>query len=120
MHLLSQEIREAPPAHPSAASDIDASPAAPPNTDADADVSGTAEGAVRPASGRTATLIAEEDPRGEAASVFKAGLGCAPAATPVISAAFGGYEHGPARGASAHATGRGGGADCAAPASSRL
>ncbi|EIW56019.1 LuxS/MPP-like metallohydrolase [Trametes versicolor FP-101664 SS1] len=114
VHLLSQEIREAPPAHPSAASDIDASP----NTDAD--VSGTAEGAVRPASQRTATLVAEEDPRGEVESAFKAGLGCAPAATPVISAAFGGYEHGLASGASAHATARGGGADCAAPASSRL
>lgn len=83
-------------------------------------MSGTAEGAVRHASGRTATLVAEEDPRGEAESTFKAGLGCAPAATPVISAAFGGYQHGLARDASVHATGRGGGADCAAPASSRL
>ncbi|OJT06440.1 Insulin-degrading enzyme [Trametes pubescens] len=119
VHLLSQEIRDAPPAQPPADSDIDASP----NADA-ADVSGTAEGAVRPARGHTATLVAEEDPRGEVESAFKAALWCAPTATPVISAAFGGYEHGLARGsghgASAHATGRGGAADCAAPTSSRL
>ncbi|KAH9855602.1 LuxS/MPP-like metallohydrolase [Lenzites betulinus] len=58
-----------------------------------------------PALARPTVVLAEADAAASAA--FKAGLACAPAATPVVSAAFGEYAQGLATGTSAHAAGRG-------------
>ncbi|KAI0353367.1 LuxS/MPP-like metallohydrolase [Trametes cingulata] len=77
VHLLSQEMREAPPEHVQS----------PPPADSAVTAPGTSE-----------LLLAEEDDvRGEAESMFKAGLECAPAATPVLSDALGEYRRAFAR-----------------------
>ncbi|KAI0674093.1 LuxS/MPP-like metallohydrolase [Trametes maxima] len=89
VHLLSQQLDE----HPLATSAVsDANPAA---TDATTTATPTDSGAVRP---RLAIVLNVDDNiRGEGESVFKAGLACGPAATPVFAPAFGEYGHALAR-----------------------
>ncbi|KAI0634940.1 LuxS/MPP-like metallohydrolase [Trametes polyzona] len=136
VHLLSQEIHETPlppavhascpppadsgisPFTPSTSPSVSVLATTTSTTAATAsDAPGTAE--QQGAGGPSVTVLdAEADPRGEGEAAFKARLVCAPAASPVISAAFGEYgeamgapqaarisEHGPGSGASASASG---------------
>ncbi|KAI0367165.1 LuxS/MPP-like metallohydrolase [Pilatotrama ljubarskyi] len=95
VHLLSQEMREAPPEHAPSPPPADSGAAAPSTPQVHTTTAANAAGAERGGGAvqppLKVLLSEEDDRRGAAESMFKAGLECAPGATPVLSSAFGEY-----------------------------